>query len=225
MVIEHPRSSTHSRQNCGKLSTLLVRGKFSYHNLLLNIHNHNALQLCGSSYQLASKLRCCKIEFFPFSAFLFFKIILVPPISSWLVVQVFFKGRTCILGQMSLSFILLLFFLWPPCATLNRIFSLLKNHQCQIFFRLSLTLSMTYSQNRDTLLCRGVTKNLTTSRMKKNNFKKIPFESLWPELSNDVYYIVESERFGREKQFSSKNCLKSSFFEGHKMGSTDFEQP
>ena len=64
MVIEHPWCSTHSRQNCGKLWTLHVRGKFSYHNLLLNIHNHNALQLCGSSYQLASKLRCCKIVFF-----------------------------------------------------------------------------------------------------------------------------------------------------------------
>ena len=36
---------------------------------------------------------------------------------------------------------------------------------------------------------------------------------------------AKNERFGREMQFSAKNCLKNSFFEYHDFGSTDFEQP
>ena len=145
MVIEHPWCSTHSRQNCGKLSTLLVRGKFSYHNLLLNIHDHNALQLCGSSYQLASKLRCCKIEFFPFSAFFLFKIILVPPISSWTCRSSIFQ-REDLYPRSNVSFFYTFtFFSLAAMCNIEQNLFLLKNHQCQIFFRLSLTLSISLS--------------------------------------------------------------------------------
>ena len=47
----------------------------------------------------------------------------------------------------------------------------------------------TYSQNRDTLLCRGVTKNLTTSKMKKIIFKKYhgkAYDQSFPMMYNTI---------------------------------------
>jgi len=51
------------------------------------------------------------------------------------------KGRTCILGRISLSFS----FIQRPSAKLNRILSC---HQCQFFFPLSLYLTLSLSSNK-----------------------------------------------------------------------------
>jgi len=91
---------------------------------------------CGSSYQLASKLRCCKIVFFsPFLAFLLFKMILVPPISSWTCLSSIFhpcKER---------------FFMQLPCAKLNRVFSCKKPPVSILLLSLS-HLSLSLSSNK-----------------------------------------------------------------------------
>ena len=88
---------------------------------------------CGSSYQLASKLRCCKIVFFlPFKLFSCSKWSWSHPFLPGLVFQVFFthakKGFLC------------------SCRVQNWTESFLaKNHQCQFFFCHSL-ISLSHSQ-------------------------------------------------------------------------------
>ena len=90
-------------------------------------------------------------------------------------------------------------------------------------FSYILTLVMTHCQDECTSLSGGVPKNLTLRRMNKIFFQK--YHEKAEIQSFPMMYMKGGSTFGQSQSkrgFSPKDCLKNSFWGGHKSGSSDF---
>jgi len=125
--------STHSRQNCGNLSTFSCPGKFSYHNLVFTTTTVWLL--------ISADVKVEMVQDFLFSFFSCSKLSWCPPFLAGLVFQVFsypFKRDDClILGLISVSFSFIqpqnIFLPTPPVSILLSSLSNSLKQQTDLF--------------------------------------------------------------------------------------------